>query len=56
MKKGTEAIEERLIYREPMVVKEILVWQNGYAFPICPRCDCTMEREYQSFYDRCGRC
>ncbi len=46
---------EKLMYRGPMVVKEIVVWQNGYAFPICPRCDCTIEREYQSFCDRCGQ-
>lgn len=25
------------------------------AFPVCPRCDITMEREYQFFCDRCGQ-
>lgn len=25
------------------------------TFPICPKCDCTFEREYQSFCDRCGQ-
>lgn len=50
-----ESIEEKLRYREPMIVTEIKVWQNGYIFPICPRCDCTMERDYQSFCDRCGQ-
>lgn len=55
MKKKNETIEEKLLYREPMVVTEIMVWQNGYAFPICPRCGCTFEREYQSFCGGCGQ-
>ena len=26
-----------------------------YSFPVCPRCQLTMEREYQSYCDRCGQ-
>lgn len=55
MKKKNETIEEKLLYREPMVVGEIKELGNCGYFPICPRCDCTMEREYQSFCDRCGQ-
>lgn len=51
----TETTEEKLMYREPMIVKEIVVRKSKLSFPICPRCDCTMDREYQSFCDRCGQ-
>ena len=46
---------EQLLYRQPMRVKEIMVYKNDYSYPICPRCNCTFEREYQSFCDRCGQ-
>ena len=48
-------IEEELSYREALTVIAIKVYRNGSSFPICPKCDCTMEREYQSFCDRCGQ-
>ena len=25
------------------------------AFPVCPNCGCTLEREYQNYCDRCGQ-
>ncbi len=25
------------------------------AYPVCPRCSITLEREYQAFCDRCGQ-
>ena len=55
MKKKNETIEEKLLYREPMIVAEIKKLGSCGYFPICPRCDSTIEREYQSFYDRCGQ-
>ena len=45
-------------YRTPMRVEAVRAFRWGgsfSAFPICPRCECTMEREYQSFCDRCGQ-
>lgn len=45
-------------YRTPMRVEAVRAfrWGNGFsAFPICPRCQSTMEREYQAFCDRCGQ-
>ena len=36
-------------------VSEILVRPDGCAFPICPRCETPLEREYQAFCDRCGQ-
>ena len=46
-------------FREPMPVTHIRCfrWPCGItSFPICPQCGVTMEREYQSFCDRCGQC
>ncbi len=25
------------------------------SYPVCPRCECTLDREYQLFCDRCGQ-
>ena len=46
-------------YRRPMRVTEYILYQGTFgkesAFFLCPRCDITLEREYQSFCDRCGQ-
>lgn len=34
---------------------EIHVHWNYNSYSVCPRCKATMEREYQSFCDRCGQ-
>lgn len=41
-------------YRVNMDVTEKFLYKN-YSYPICPRCRTTLEREYQSFCDRCGQ-
>lgn len=46
---------EAYVYRMPLPVREVLRYSNGYCYPICPRCDRTLEREYMSFCDRCGQ-
>lgn len=43
------------LYRIPLPVREVLQFPSGYCYPICPRCDRTLEREYMSFCDRCGQ-
>lgn len=46
-------------YRIPMPVTEVRRFQgrSGFiAFPVCPHCGQTMEREFQSYCDRCGQC
>ncbi|MCI8650731.1 MAG: hypothetical protein HFG20_11520 [Anaerotruncus sp.] len=43
-------------YRQPMPVVEIHLFQGGYAYPVCPRCKITLDREYQAYCDRCGQC
>lgn len=42
-------------YRKKMPVKQVLLLDNGDEHPICPRCGCTMEKEYQNYCDRCGQ-
>lgn len=42
-------------FRLPMAVNEIHLHRNNYAFPVCPRCHLTLDREYQAFCDRCGQ-
>ena len=40
----------------PMRVRQVLRLPSGYTYPICPACRITLEREYQSYCDRCGQC
>ena len=42
-------------YRLPLPVKEVMEFASGDIYPICPRCECTMDREYMRFCDRCGQ-
>ena len=59
---NSETVEESVLYRTPMQVKEILVYNgNMYEFnskavyPICPRCDVSMEYDYQRYCSCCGQ-
>ena len=52
-------IWREMSFRKPMPVTQIRCFCCPYgitAFPVCPQCGATMEREYQSFCDRCGQC
>ncbi|MCD8382772.1 MAG: helix-turn-helix transcriptional regulator [Clostridiales bacterium] len=45
-------------FREPMAVTEFRCFTSLHGligFPVCPRCDITLEREYQVYCDRCGQ-
>ncbi len=47
-----------ITFRFPMQVQKIRCYEGNrglLSFPVCPRCQITMEREYQSFCDRCGQ-
>ena len=49
---------EEKSYRTPMRIEVLRAYRSGgslFTYPVCPRCDCTMEREYQAFCDRCGQ-
>ena len=48
-------LEDAISFRTPLPVNKILLFKNNYSFPICPRCNITLDREYQSFCDRCGQ-
>lgn len=52
----TEAqIIEAFSYRNSMTVIQTFVFPNGEAYPICPHCQATLEREYMNHCDRCGQ-
>ena len=45
-------------FRDPLPVSglRILYLSDGpHAFPVCPECDSTLDREFQCFCDRCGQ-
>lgn len=42
-------------YRVPLLVTERRIFASGDSYPVCPRCACTIEREYMCFCDRCGQ-
>ena len=51
-------LAEQMRYRCPMHVAEIHVFPHCHgapAYPVCPRCGRTMEREYMAFCSRCGQ-
>ena len=42
-------------YRIPLPVKEVLVFADGARYPICPRCDTSVDRAFMNYCDRCGQ-
>ena len=47
-----------LTFRAPLRVSAVQGVKTSYGittFPLCPRCLNTMEREFQSYCDRCGQ-
>ena len=44
-----------ILYRIPLPVTKVLILLHGDSYPICPRCNCTVDREYVSYCDRCGQ-
>lgn len=50
---------QEMTFRDPLTVTNVLCLNCSFGlatFPVCPRCGITIEREYQSFCDRCGQC
>ena len=43
-----------LQFRIQKQVTEVRKTANSY-FPVCPGCNTSLEREYQSYCDRCGQ-
>ena len=46
---------EAASFRIPMAVNEVHLYRNNMTFSVCPRCRVTLDREYQSYCDRCGQ-
>lgn len=60
--KRAETVEESVLYRKPMQVKEVLLhegllydFNTKHTFPICPKCDVPMEYEFQNYCGHCGQ-
>ncbi len=45
---------EAVTYRIPLPVTKVIAFTNT-TYPICPRCNLSLEREYMFFCDRCGQ-
>lgn len=50
-----KAIEEVVRKLKPMRVRQICQFSSTCSYPVCPACQIAMEREYQSYCDRCGQ-
>jgi len=48
-------VEQILGHAAAIPVSETRVFHNDNAYPVCPKCGVTLEREYQNFCDRCGQ-
>jgi ssDNA-binding Zn-finger/Zn-ribbon topoisomerase 1 len=42
-------------YRIPLQVRKVIQFKGGHSYPVCPRCDCSLDREYMRYCDRCGQ-
>lgn len=53
---SAELLLKMISYRKPLQVTQIVQFSDGNSYPRCPRCNCTIEREYMRYCDRCGQC
>lgn len=56
--KKCSVLDEALAFRAPLrvsAVRAIRLSSLLTSFPVCPRCQCTLDREYQLYCDRCGQ-
>lgn len=42
-------------YRVPMQVCKVRQLRWGGSYPVCPRCNSSLDREYMHYCDRCGQ-
>ena len=49
------SFDDAVSYRTPLAVTQYTVLGQDGEFPVCPRCDVSIEREYMHFCDRCGQ-
>ena len=48
-------LQDAIEYRTPAIVNTIVIRENGDRYSKCPKCMSTLDRDYQSFCDRCGQ-
>ena len=48
-------ITEAVSYRVSRPVVKYIRYHSGDVYPVCPRCNCGLDREYTAFCDRCGQ-
>lgn len=48
-------LRKAVSYRIPLQVTQFMLLAGGDAYPICPRCKRSVDREYMRFCDRCGQ-
>lgn len=48
-------IDEEISYRIPLAVTQYVILGRDGAYPVCPRCGISIEREYMNYCDRCGQ-
>ena len=56
-KKHTHSMHQftdAITYRIPLPVTKVIAFTST-TYPVCPRCDLSLDREYMSFCDRCGQ-
>lgn len=46
---------QALTYRAPMPVICVRLLKKGDSYPVCPRCDSSLDREGVGYCDRCGQ-
>lgn len=54
-KPALRGLAEAVSYRIPRAVTQVCLHTGGDSYPICPRCDSSLDREYIGFCDRCGQ-
>jgi len=42
-------------FRQQMPVAEVMIYSDGTAYSICPRCHVPMDREFVNFCGYCGQ-
>ncbi len=50
-----EALERKQLPLKVTAIRVIYDSNGCSCYPVCPGCKVTLEREYQSFCDRCGQ-
>lgn len=55
LKEEKDVIEYILSFRQPMLVIDFKEYWNHNCYPICPRCNQCLNREYLNYCYMCGQ-